>query len=173
MDISSICVLLTCKQRNLCVSGHTAGSGSPLPGSSEGQTGEEEGGTKQASSLTAFETVVPLIPDFANRQWPCSFSGCGPRELLESTKSSMLIQRDQGENTQRNRSTPQEGAARFAPACSNLWGSKFVRANTFLINYLASWSFSSLASSVSYQKTCRKSNPKPLLTVAQEGKVVV
>lgn len=105
---------LTYKQRHICVSGHTAGPGSLLPGSSEGQNGEEEGGTKQASSLTAFETVVPFIPDFANCQWPCSFSGCGPRLLLELTKSSILIQRDQGENTQRNRPAPPEGAARFA-----------------------------------------------------------
>lgn len=155
----SICMPPAYKQRRICVSYPTAALGTPLsPETSQGLSGEEEGGTKQGSSLTASETVVSFLPDLPNCRWPCSVSGCGPGELQESTRSSARIQ---GIKVKIPREIPhlQEGAAHSAPACPNLRGSHFVRANMSLINHLASWSFSSLASSVRHQTAFGKSNP--------------
>lgn len=129
------------------------------------QSGDEEGGPSRPGYRAS---LLSPSPQTARGWLACSLSfflssflsasGCGAREPLESARSQALIQRDQGADTQKNPTAPQEGAAHFAPACPNLWGSNIVRANSSLINHPASWSFSSWVSSTRYQKAFRKLN---------------
>lgn len=67
------------------------------------EVGGERGGVGRTmqSWSTASQAVAPFLCDLPNCQWLCSVSQCGPRGLLESARSSVMIQGDQGEDTQR------------------------------------------------------------------------
>lgn len=110
------------------------------------------------------ESPLSLLGDFPN----CQCLVLSPRVhrgLLESAGSSVVIRRDQGGDTQR---TPARDGLRPVRPPALIPGAQTPSGPAPLVNHLASWSFSSLASSVRHQKPFRKSNPKPLLTVAQD-----
>lgn len=74
-----------------------------------------------------------------------------------------MIQGDQGEDTQGNPHPSGRGCA-LCTCLPQSPGHRLCQSPAPLINHLASWSFSSLVSSVRHQKPFRKLNPKPPLT---------